>query len=50
LVVDNGGIDYAHQKMVNLKEKALDLLTDIPDSDAKKALIGLVEYTITREK
>ena len=50
LVIEHGGIDYAHKKMLELKEKALDMLKDIPDSDAKKALIGLVEYTTNRKK
>jgi geranylgeranyl pyrophosphate synthase len=30
--------------------KALDLLTEIPDSEAKRSLIGLVNYTMNREK
>ncbi len=50
LVIENGGIEYAHVKMTELTNKALDLLVDIPDSPAKNALIGLVNYTITREK
>lgn len=50
LVIENGGIEYAHVKMTELTNKALDLLVDIPDSLAKNALIGLVNYTITREK
>lgn len=50
LVIAAGGIQYAHKKMMELKQQALDLLTDIPDSDAKQALIGLVEYTTLREK
>ena len=50
LVIQYGGIDYAHDKMLELKAQALDLLTDIPDSAAKQSLIGLVEYTTVREK
>ncbi|MDR0801873.1 polyprenyl synthetase family protein [Fluviicola sp.] len=50
LVTEAGGIEYAHRRMLELKKEALDLLTDIPDSEAKKALIGLVEYTVTRDK
>jgi octaprenyl-diphosphate synthase len=50
LVIQYGGIDYAHGKMLELKAQALDLLTDIPDSAAKQSLIGLVEYTTVREK
>jgi octaprenyl-diphosphate synthase len=50
IVIDNGGIHYAHQKMIALKEEALGLLASIPDSSAKNSLIGLVEYTTFRDK
>lgn len=50
LVISNGGIDYAYQKMLQLKEEALLLLESIPDSASKKCLIGLVEYTTQRER
>ncbi len=50
LVIQYGGIEYAHGKMLELKAQALELLTDIPDSAAKQSLIGLVEYTTVREK
>ena len=50
LVIANGGIEYAHGKMMELKTQALALLTEIPDSDAKRSIIGLVEYTTLREK
>ena len=50
IVIKAGGIKYAHQKMMEIKEQALELIADIPDSDAKKALVGLVEYTTLRTK
>ncbi len=50
LVIEHGGIQYAHQKMMEIKHQALSYLHEIPESDAKKALIGLVEYTTLREK
>jgi len=50
LVVDSGGVQYAHKKMMELKDQALEQIKDIEDNDAKKALIGLVEYTVNREK
>jgi len=50
IVVQNGGIDYAHKRMMELTEEALICLQNIPDSSAKKAVIGLVEYTTQREK
>jgi octaprenyl-diphosphate synthase len=50
LVIEHGGITYAHKKMMELKVQALELLVDIPDSDAKRSILGLVEYTTQREK
>lgn len=49
LVIDLGGIDYAYHKMLEIKEEALKMLEPIPDSPSKDSLIGLVEYTISRE-
>jgi len=50
LVIENGGIEYAHQKMIHLSEEAKKLLSPLPDSAAKRSLIRLVDYTINREK
>jgi octaprenyl-diphosphate synthase len=50
LIHQSGGIQYATQKMHALKEEALELIKDIPDSPAKKALVGLVNYSIERKK
>ena len=38
------------QKMMEFKSQALDLLKDIPESEAKQSLVGLVEYTTLRTK
>jgi len=50
LVIENGGIEYTYKKMLDYKEKALNLIAEEPESEAKKALVGLVEYTTTRKK
>lgn len=50
LVHEKGGIDYSTQKMLEYKEKCLEILNKYPDNDAKQSLIQLVEYTITRKK
>lgn len=50
LVIEHGGIEYAHSQMEVYKQKALALLNDIPDSEARSAIVGLVEYTTTRKK
>ena len=48
LVIDGGGIEYAHKAMIEYKDRALKLIADIPSSPAKESLIGLVEYTTNR--
>jgi octaprenyl-diphosphate synthase len=45
-----GGLTYAQNKMYALRDEALLYLEDIPSSEAKTALIGLVNYTIERTK
>jgi octaprenyl-diphosphate synthase len=50
IVVNAGGVAYAHKKMMALKDEALNLIQDVPASPAKNALIGLVEYTTLRLK
>lgn len=49
-VIDQGGIEYSMKKMNEYKEKALEILTDYPDSEAKESLIALVNYSINRKK
>ncbi len=50
LVVENGGIDFAKQKMNEYKEKALNLLMEFPESDARTSLVELINYITTRKK
>ncbi len=50
LVVENGGIEYAYQKMMEFRDQALSLLEPLPDSDSKKSLQLLVEYTTERTR
>ena len=49
-VKDNGGIDYTSQKMIEYKQKAMNILHEFPTSEAREALINLVDYTISRNK
>jgi octaprenyl-diphosphate synthase len=49
-VIESGGVAYAYDKMIKLKNEALQLIQDLEENDAKKALVGLVEYTVNREK
>jgi octaprenyl-diphosphate synthase len=50
IVIQEGGVQYTHQRMMELTKKALDLLSTVPESPSKSALVGLVEYTTQREK
>ena len=47
---ENGGIEYAEAKMQETKQKALDILSEFPESDAKTAMTDLVDYIIERNK
>jgi len=50
LVIESGGIKYAHQKMIEIKTEAIALLDNMPNNRAKEVLLGLVDYTVTRKK
>ncbi len=50
IIQATGGLTYAQNKMYALRDEALLYLEDIPSSEAKTALIGLVNYTIERTK
>jgi len=43
------GITYAHNSMLQYRDEAISLLEDIPDSEAKKHFIDLINYTVNRE-
>ncbi len=47
-VIQYGGIEYASQKMIEYRDKALDLLHSFPDSPSRAALEELVRYTTDR--
>ena len=49
-VKDNGGLDYAVDKMKQFQEEALDILNTYPDSEYKNSLELMVNYVIDRKK
>lgn len=49
-VKSSGGIDFATEKMLEYKQKALNILASFPENDARNSLQYLVEYTTTRKK
>lgn len=49
--IQNGpGIAYAEQTMVEHRDRAIDMLSVLPDTPAKEALAALVDFTISRNK
>ena len=46
---DNGGIDYAFDRMTALRHEAAALLAGLPCSDASEALLGILDYIIARD-
>ena len=50
LVIEHGGINYAFERMTQLADEAKELLMKYSESEAKRALTDLVNYTINREK
>lgn len=46
----NGGIEYSIQKMNEYRDKALKVLDQFPDNEARRSLSELVNYTTNREK
>ncbi len=49
-VKDNGGLEYAVQKMLEFKTEALTLLDHYPESEYKSALRLMVDYVVDRKK
>ena len=45
-----GGIEYAIRTMDDYRDKALDLLSFVPDNEVKDALAAYINYVVEREK
>jgi octaprenyl-diphosphate synthase len=45
-----GGIEYAENIMFDYKNKALDILSQLPQNEANNSLTALLEYTVSRTK
>ena len=50
IVINAGGIQYAEKIMLDFANKALALIQDLPETEAKKSIEALVDYTMKREK
>ncbi len=49
-VIDNDGLIESEKYLKDYMIKALDILKEFPNNDAKSSLIALVEYVISRQK
>ena len=49
-VKNSGGIEYTQKKMMEFRDKAMIIINEFPDSEYRKSLVGLIDYTILREK
>jgi octaprenyl-diphosphate synthase len=49
-VIDKGGIEYATKAMLSYRDKALDVLKELPQNDSNHSLAALVNYTVNRKK
>jgi octaprenyl-diphosphate synthase len=49
-VNNSGGIIYAKEKMMEFRNKALDLLAEFPESSSRKSLEQLIIFTTERNK
>jgi octaprenyl-diphosphate synthase len=48
-VKKNGGIEYSVSKMIEYRNKALDIIGDYPDSEIKQSLVDLVDFATARK-
>lgn len=47
--IDNGGIDYTYSKMRELRDEAARILDTLPDNEARRALLVVLDSIITRD-
>lgn len=45
----SGGLEYAEEKMMEFRSKAINSLRSLPESDARIALEKIADYTISRK-
>ena len=49
MVIEEGGIEYARKKMIEYRDKALEILKTYPESEIRSALEELVYFTTSRK-
>lgn len=46
---NNGGIEYAYEKMTELRNQAVEIIKQLPDNEAREAFIAILDYIIARD-
>ena len=46
----SGGIEYTKKKMYEIREEAIQMINQYPESTSRQSLIDLILYTTEREK
>jgi octaprenyl-diphosphate synthase len=49
-ILNGPGLKYAREKMMVLRNEAVEILNDFEEGDAKNALIDMLDFTIQRSK
>ncbi len=49
-VKGSGGMEYAHEKMMEFRKKAEDILFTLPENEARESLFALVAFVTERKK
>ncbi len=50
MVKEKGGMEYASSKMLEYRDRALEVLHEFPENDARKSLEILVNYVVERDR
>lgn len=46
---NNGGIEYAYEKMTELRNQAVKIIEQLPDNEARESFIAILDYIIARD-
>lgn len=46
---NNGGIEYAYEKMTELRNQAVEIIEQLSDNEAREAFIAILDYIIARD-
>ena len=49
-IFEMGGVDYARRKMKEYQERAISILHEMPENEARRSLERLVSFVVTRSK